>query len=75
MKTFGQETPDEGNFSSVLEPEISLAEWLEQAAVLREEMAAKYDPMPFSFAELLNKIREERDNQILDNIRNAGHPT
>jgi hypothetical protein len=59
------------NFVQKIEaPETSLGAWLKDIDSLREELIAKYGTMHFpGVAELLNEIREERDNDILNSLR------
>ena len=43
---------------------LALAEWLEEARKLREELAAKYGQFP-SAVDVLHEIREERLNDLM----------
>lgn len=51
---------------SVIEPVVSLETWLEEATKMRQEFAAKYGQLSFNIADLINEMREERLNDILD---------
>lgn len=40
--------------------------WLDQARALRSEMRTKYGKLSFSAAQMVNDVREERLNELMD---------
>jgi hypothetical protein len=45
---------------------LSLADWLEGARALREEMRARYGQLSYSISDLIRDTHEERLDDILD---------
>jgi hypothetical protein len=54
--------------ANITPPKISLGEWLEKAQVLHEEMAAKYEPLNYSIADIRREVNEEHLNNLMDAI-------
>jgi len=53
----------------VEKPKSSLAAWLDEIDLLREELTAKYGKLHFpSAVDMINEMREERDNDILNSL-------
>ncbi|MAS32765.1 MAG: hypothetical protein CL610_02085 [Anaerolineaceae bacterium] len=51
-------------------PSLSLGAWLQNAEVLRARLEAKYGANHFpSAVDILNQVREERDDDILNSLR------
>lgn len=53
---------------ALTQPQANVAKgnWLDETRALRAEMRAKYGKLAFSAAMLINEVREERLNDLMD---------